>query len=270
MSTRGLALATGTDAATRPSRTRCSSPRRARQVDLGSSAAAAATVAAVSDELPVRRRLLADHQRQRLVDHDDERKRYTVGDSSTPPGTIANAMPFVSAKDPRVPTTPTRQPGFDSTTPFVDQRIWGRDDPIADRHGLDARLIEAEAKLQANDIARHDGDSQRAARRAADARASSSSPATLAPLATPATTDAATSLFFREKAFWRSAAASGCGDLRRLVRQYGRTQDKVFPSGTFFKNGRTARSWRSRFRIATRRIPTVLGLPGYESVSSRS
>ena len=27
------------------------------------------------------------------------------------------------------------------------------------------------------------------------------------------------------------------GDLRRLVRQYGRTQDQVFPTGTFFKNG---------------------------------
>jgi hypothetical protein len=25
------------------------------------------------------------------------------------------------------------------------------------------------------------------------------------------------------------------GDLRRLIRQYGRTQDKVFPTGTFFK-----------------------------------
>ena len=27
------------------------------------------------------------------------------------------------------------------------------------------------------------------------------------------------------------------GDLRRLIRQYGRTQDNVFPVGTFFKGG---------------------------------
>ena len=26
-------------------------------------------------------------------------------------------------------------------------------------------------------------------------------------------------------------------DLRRLVRQYGRTQDKVFPTGNFTRNG---------------------------------
>jgi len=26
-------------------------------------------------------------------------------------------------------------------------------------------------------------------------------------------------------------------DLRRLVRQYGRTDDKVFPTGTYFKGG---------------------------------
>ena len=27
------------------------------------------------------------------------------------------------------------------------------------------------------------------------------------------------------------------GDLRRLIRQYGRTQDVVFPNGQFFKGG---------------------------------
>ena len=27
------------------------------------------------------------------------------------------------------------------------------------------------------------------------------------------------------------------GDLRRLIRQYGRTQDKVFPTGNFTRNG---------------------------------
>ena len=26
-------------------------------------------------------------------------------------------------------------------------------------------------------------------------------------------------------------------DLRRLIRQYGRTQDKVFPTGVYFKGG---------------------------------
>ena len=54
---------------------------------------------------------------------------------------------------------------------------------------------------------------------------------------TPATKDAAVTLFFREKAFWQFGAASGLADMRRLVRQYWRTQDQVFPSGTFHKGG---------------------------------
>ena len=40
--------------------------------------------------------------------------------------------------------------------------------------------------------------------------------------------DAATSLFFREKAFWQFRRGARLGDLRRLIRQYGRTEDNVF------------------------------------------
>jgi len=47
----------------------------------------------------------------------------------------------------------------------------------------------------------------------------------------------ATSLFFREKALWQFERGYRMGDLRRLVRQYGRAQDKVFPSGNFTRNG---------------------------------
>jgi hypothetical protein len=56
-------------------------------------------------------------------------------------------------------------------------------------------------------------------------------------LPTPATRDAAIDLYFREKAFWTFSRGQRLGDLRRLVRQYQRTQASVFPSGTFFKGG---------------------------------
>src|SRR5204862_3719333 len=52
---------------------------------------------------------------------------------------------------------------------------------------------------------------------------------------TPATKDAATTLFFREKAFWTFGRGQRLPDERRLIRQYGRTQDVVFPVGTFHK-----------------------------------
>ena len=54
---------------------------------------------------------------------------------------------------------------------------------------------------------------------------------------TPTTKDAAINLFFREKAFWQFGRGYRLGDMRRLIRVYGRTQDNVFPNGAFFKNG---------------------------------
>jgi hypothetical protein len=62
-------------------------------------------------------------------------------------------------------------------------------------------------------------------------------PAMPAIATTPATKDAATDLFFREKALWQYERGYRMDDLRRLVRQYNRTQDKVFPSGNFTRNG---------------------------------
>jgi hypothetical protein len=56
-------------------------------------------------------------------------------------------------------------------------------------------------------------------------------------LTAPPTQDAATSLFFREKAFWTFGRGQRLGDLRRLMRQYNRPQDQVFPTGAFFKGG---------------------------------
>jgi hypothetical protein len=170
--------------------------------------------------------------------------RMTVGDSvdllNGQKNTIANAIPFASAKDPRVPikgsSTDPSVTGIDRTTPFVQQLIWlNRTDPVVLVSGVDARLIEAEAKLQAGDI---DGMMTilNALRTTPQTLGSFKVPA-MASLATPSTTDAATSLFFREKAFWQFARGTRLGDLRRLIRQYGRTQENVFPSGLFFKNG---------------------------------
>jgi hypothetical protein len=43
---------------------------------------------------------------------------------------------------------------------------------------------------------------------------------------------------FRERAFWLFATGHRQGDLRRLVRQYGRAAASVFPTGAY-KNGQT-------------------------------
>jgi len=170
--------------------------------------------------------------------------RMVVGDSvdllNGQKNIIANAIPFASANDPRVPvkgsSTNPSVVSIDRTTPFVQQLIWlNRTDPNVLFSGIDARLIEAEAKLQAGDVAGM-MTILNTLRTTPETLGNFQVPA-MAPLATPSTADAAVSLFFREKAFWQFARGTRLGDERRLIRQYGRTQDQVFPTGLFFKNG---------------------------------
>jgi hypothetical protein len=165
--------------------------------------------------------------------------RYTVSDSvDNITGTIPNALPFFSAKDPRVPTaSPSSPKPFDAVTPLRTQQIWaGRSDAVPLVSGIDARLIEAEARLQVADYAGM--TSILNALRTTSQTIGPLKVAALPALATtPAAKDAAVSLFFREKAFWVFGRGQRLSDLRRLIRQYGRTQDQVFPTGAFHKGG---------------------------------
>jgi hypothetical protein len=212
-------------------------------VDMANFTAAAAAVASVPTNYTYNvtfSQPTNDNNVWNLAGQVSTRARFVVSDSFDTQGIVKNALPFSSAKDPRVPTSgsPTANgtKAIDGTTPLVFQNIWvNRSDPIPVATGIDARLIEAEAKLQAKDIAGM----------MAILNALRASPQTLgplgvpamAPLATPATQDAAVSLFFREKAFWQFGRGNRLGDLRRLIRQYGRTQDNVFPTGNFHKSG---------------------------------
>ena len=122
--------------------------------------------------------------------------------------------------------------------------------------GVEARLIEAEAALQAGDVVTY-------LKRLNDLRASSTSLlAVLYPAQKPVlhhrrgdvaaarwldpadpTTSAAAQfaarrdLLFYERAFWLFNTGHRQGDLRRLVRNYGRTTQQVFPTGPFFRGG---------------------------------
>ncbi len=93
--------------------------------------------------------------------------------------------------------------------------------------------MEAEAKLNAHDIAGMTTILN--ALRTAPQTLGIFKVAAMTALPAPADQASATDLFFREKALWQFERGWRMGDLRRLVRQYGRTQDKVFPSGTFVR-----------------------------------
>ena len=182
-------------------------------------------------------------------------RRYTVGDSLEGRGRnllVKNALPFFSGRllktdgtrvqDPRVPATYTVS-GKDTTIsqdgliPSRTTTLWGRSTTVSAVNGLDARLIEAEALLRANDYVGMTAILQ--ALRNSPPKLGEITPSFtgVTPLVAPTTRDAAIDLYFREKAFWQFGRGYRLGDLRRLIRQYGRTQDQVFPVGVHYRGG---------------------------------
>jgi starch-binding outer membrane protein, SusD/RagB family len=231
----GLALATGTDAATTQIKDALLIAKGRAQLDLAQFSAAAVTVASV----PVGFQYAGEYS-QTTNDNGwwvmtTNSKRYSVGDSTDATGTITNALPFVSAHDPRVPTSRVGN-GFDSTTPYFQQGIWNRDDPVAIVDGLDGQLIQAEAKLNAGDVAGM-MSILNSLRASPPTQGIFKPSGTLSALATPSSQSAAMSLFFREKAFWVFGRGQRLGDLRRQMRQYKLQMNQVYEVGAFFKNG---------------------------------
>jgi starch-binding outer membrane protein, SusD/RagB family len=234
-----LATTSATDAFTVSVRHSIAVAKGRTLVHLGRWADAAAAVAAVPTNYRLDATFSLTAGNNQIWALNNSGKRWTVGDSFDLTGRIRNALPFASAKDPRVPVTGTTTGtspagrGFDTQTNLVVQTLWGRTDLTPIVSGLDARLIEAEAKLRADDFAGM-MTILNALRGAPQVLGAVSSPVMTA-LPAPATKDAAIDLYFREKAFWTFGRGQRLPDLRRLVRQYGRTQDNVFPQGTFFK-----------------------------------
>ncbi len=233
-----LAASTGTDTLAVSVRNAATIVKARVLVDQGKFSEAATLVAGVATSFQWRSTFSLTGGNNNIWSLNTSQKRWTVGDSFDVGGIIDNAIPFASAGDPRVPVSgstlnSSKGKGFDTSTDWVFQNLWGRTDPTPVVSGVDARLIEAEAKLKANDVAGMMTILN--ALRAAPQNLGAISTPVMAALPTPAAGDAAVNLFFREKAFWTFARGQRLGDLRRLIRQYNRTADHVFPSGQWFK-----------------------------------
>ncbi len=128
--------------------------------------------------------------------------------------------------------------GFDGATPqWVQAKYPLRPSAITVADGVEARLIEAEAALAT-------GDAPgalvilNALRSNAALLALRGYPAgSLPPLLLQATPAAQVDQLFKERAYWLFLTSHRLGDLRRLVRQYGRAVNSVFPNGSYFKGG---------------------------------
>jgi hypothetical protein len=156
-------------------------------------------------------------------------------------------LPFQSdgVADPRVADTLANRPGttnptkgFDGATDqFVQMKYPDRGSPATIADGIEARLIEAEATLKAGDPA---GalTALNALRSDAAVLALRGYPAgSLPPLTLQVGTTAQVDQLFKERAYWLFLTSHRLGDLRRLIWQYGRTANSVFPIGPYFKGG---------------------------------
>jgi hypothetical protein len=138
-------------------------------------------------------------------------------------------LPYRTAEDPRVPTffDPDDPLGLDGTT--EQHTLLKYPDAAASvvvADGIEARLIEAEAQLDAMDRPGMTTTLN-------DLRATIE----LDPLDQPASQAEGADLLFSERAFWLFATGHRLGDMRRLIRQYDRDENEVFPSGTYVKGG---------------------------------
>jgi hypothetical protein len=152
-----------------------------------------------------------------------------------------NGLPFRSASDVRVSSRPrsiNNGNGFDGGPMFEALKYPARTTPVVLADGVEAELIRAEAQLQAKDAAGFlttlNNLRGNAAVLAARGYAGS-----LAPLTDPGTDGARQDLLFKERAYWLFLTAHRVGDLRRLIRQYGRGAETVFPTGPYSSNGRS-------------------------------
>lgn len=138
----------------------------------------------------------------------------------------SNGLDYISSGDPRIKVDPTKvSAGQDGTRTAQLNQYATPDAAITIASGIEARLIQAESQLANND--------------ATWIATINSARATigLVPLAPAATPAGQVDQLFRERAFWMYLTAHRLGDMRRLVRQYGRDTETVYPTGSYFKGG---------------------------------
>jgi hypothetical protein len=154
-----------------------------------------------------------------------------------------NGLGFVSAHDPRVVVDSTIALTCGATYTGVTPGTWyypmkfgafpSTLVPLAT--GVEARLIEAEVALHTNDVGGWAADLS--ALRADSASTHVAFDTSQSPIHADSTiglsADGQVDMMFRERAFWLFGTGTRLGDLRRLIRQYGRDQATLFPVGPF-------------------------------------
>ena len=136
-----------------------------------------------------------------------------------------NGLDYRSSGDPRTHATAIGNNIFGTTLYHPDKYATDGSSSIVLADWVEARLVEAEAALQAGDVATW-------LAKLNHLRETAITPA-LPDTTDPGTADARVNLLFRERAFWLFLTGHRQGDLRRLIRLYGRDQSQVYPTGLY-------------------------------------
>jgi hypothetical protein len=160
-----------------------------------------------------------------------------------------NGLPFLSegdqagtVKDPRIANLKRGGTGrgFDnSTIQWMQEKYPARASTVTLADGVEARLIEAEAALRNNNYGGAGGTLEilNGLRSNSALLSLRGYTGTLAPLAAAGSQAAQTDQLFKERAYWLYLTSHRLGDLRRLITQYNRGAESVFPTGTYHKSG---------------------------------
>jgi hypothetical protein len=157
-----------------------------------------------------------------------------------------NGLPFISSGDPRSAWV---DGGTYHDFPITRPAAYPIDGSgsIVLASGVEARLIQAEAALQADDPSwlatlnalRTDGtfdtqpDPNDSTKTDTLWHAGAGGVAGLRPLEDPGTPDERVTLLFEERGYWLFLTGHRQGDLRRLIRNYGRDPESVYPTGAY-------------------------------------
>ena len=243
-----LALSTATDAFTVSIRNAATVGKARALMGINQQAQAATLVAAIPTTFTYDLTFSTVSGDNILWNQPSSSQRYTVSDSLEGNGRnllVTGQVPFFSAKDPRLPVSYTIASNGKDTVKSQDgltfsrrTTLWARTSNVPVVNGIDARMIEAEAKAKAGDIAGAMAVLN-AIRTAPPAKLGevALTATSLPALTAPATTAATVDLVFRERAFWTFSRGQRLGDLRRLMRQYGRSEAQTFPTGNHYRGG---------------------------------
>ncbi len=171
--------------------------------------------------------------------YDQQAQAYTCGFLNVGDRKGASGLNYVSAQDPRLvlstaiaETCDGRYSGDPDSVWYYPVKFGNPSTYVPLASGIEARLVEAEAALQANQV-----PTWAAALNALRADSADTKVVFQSLLPQDSTTAAShaeqVDVMFRERAFWLYGTGTRLGDLRRLIRQYGRDQSTVFPTGPY-------------------------------------